>query len=86
MATIIDNRPAEREVVRDSGSGASAALILLTILVIALIAAGVYYYAMRSGYTVQAPSPTPTHAVTSTLNDTGPNGQTTSKSLTIKSH
>jgi len=84
MATIIDNQPAEREVVRDTGSGASAALILLTIVVIALIAAGVYFYAMRSGYTVQPPSPT--HVVTGTLNNTAPGGPTTSKSLTIKSH
>jgi hypothetical protein len=79
MATIIKNEPSDQ-----GSSGASAALILLTILVIALIAAGVYYYGMRSGYTVQAPSPT--HAVTSTLSNTGPGGQTTSKSLTIRSH
>ena len=85
MATIIKNQPAEREVVRDSGSSAGgAAVVLLTILVIAIIAAGVYYYAMRSGYTVQPPS-SPTH-VTSTLSNTDPNGQTTSKSLTIRSH
>jgi len=83
MATIIEDRPVEREVVRSSDSGGSAALIVLTILVIALIAAGVYYYAMRSGYTVQAPSPT--HAVTSTLSNTDANG-TTSKTLTIKGH
>ncbi len=84
MATIIEEQPVQREVVRETGSGGSAALILLTILVIAMIAAGIYYYAMRSGYTVQAPSPT--HAVTSTLSNTDANGQTTAKSLTVKTH
>ncbi len=42
------------------------------------------YYAMRSGYTIQAPSPT--HAVTSTLGNTDSNGQSTSKTLTVKGH
>jgi hypothetical protein len=84
MATIIEDRPVEREVVQNSDSGGSAALIVLTILIIAIIAAGVFYYATRSGYTIQAPSPT--HAVTSTLSNTDANGQTTEKSLTVKGH
>ena len=79
MATIIENEPAQREVVSDGGS--SAALILV-VLVLAILAVGAFYF-MRSGSTVQGPS-APTHAVTGTLHSTNDTGGGTTKSLTVQ--